>query len=303
MVLSNCFRPICAARASIDSPSTDSTTSASQSREECCHLHADVGVLSQPDGSAYLESGSTKVMCAVYGPYPASTAHEAYRYSNDCQMACDLFFLDEATSAPGDSLGRGSFRASSQNKASESERDMAIMLQHAIQPAVLLESFPKCVVKVHTLVLQADGGELAAAICCASLALADAGIPMIGLVAACSMCTIPSGNCEGRGFIQVLDPSASEEGKSQGSMVLATLTRNIPAPIRNADDKGDETASEPSIVNHVTQWQQSGTFSGAMVMDALELCHRGCRQLHAELNNCLLMIANRSNKSLGSVEP
>lgn len=34
-------------------------------RKICCKL----GVFSQPDGSAYLEQGNTKVLAAVYGPH------------------------------------------------------------------------------------------------------------------------------------------------------------------------------------------------------------------------------------------
>jgi len=45
----------------------------------------------------------------------------------------------------------------------------------------------KSVVGVHVMVLQADGGELAVATTCASMALADAGIELYDLVAACSV--------------------------------------------------------------------------------------------------------------------
>lgn len=34
-------------------------------RKICCKL----GVFSQPEGSAYLEQGNTKVLAAVYGPH------------------------------------------------------------------------------------------------------------------------------------------------------------------------------------------------------------------------------------------
>lgn len=45
----------------------------------------------------------------------------------------------------------------------------------------------KSVVGVHVMVLQADGGELAVATTCASMALADAGIELYDLVTACSV--------------------------------------------------------------------------------------------------------------------
>ena len=48
-------------------------------------------------------------------------------------------------------------------------------------------SFPKASVDIYCVVLEADGGELAVATTAAALALADAGIELCDLVAACSL--------------------------------------------------------------------------------------------------------------------
>ena len=58
-------------------------------------------------------------------------------------------------------------------------------MQVALESAVRLGSFPKAVVDVYCLVLEAGGSELAVAITASSLALADAGVEMTGLVSAC----------------------------------------------------------------------------------------------------------------------
>ena len=50
----------------------------------------------------------------------------------------------------------------------------------------MLEKFPRTAVDVFIEVLQADGGTRCAALSAASVALADAGIPMRDLVAACA---------------------------------------------------------------------------------------------------------------------
>ena len=50
----------------------------------------------------------------------------------------------------------------------------------------MLEKLPKCVVSIYVVVLESDGGELASAITCASLALADAAIEMYDIVTASS---------------------------------------------------------------------------------------------------------------------
>lgn len=50
-----------------------------------------------------------------------------------------------------------------------------------------LASFPKAAADVYVLVLEAGGGELGVAATAAALALADAGIEMFDLVAACTV--------------------------------------------------------------------------------------------------------------------
>jgi ribonuclease PH len=57
----------------------------------------------------------------------------------------------------------------------------------ALRGAVLTETFPKSFVDVYVLVLQADAGELPAAVMAASLALAHAGVACRDLVAACTV--------------------------------------------------------------------------------------------------------------------
>lgn len=66
------------------------------------------------------------------------------------------------------------------------ELELSRFLEQALTGAVRLETFPKAVVDVYVTVLEDDGAALAAAINVASLALADAGVEMTDLVAACS---------------------------------------------------------------------------------------------------------------------
>jgi exosome complex component MTR3 len=54
-----------------------------------------------------------------------------------------------------------------------------------VESSVMLEKLPKSVIEIYIMVLQSDGGELGAAITCASLALADSGIELFGLVSGC----------------------------------------------------------------------------------------------------------------------
>lgn len=41
--------------------------------QELRRIQCKMGVFSQPDGSAYIEQGNTKVLAAVYGPHQVCT--------------------------------------------------------------------------------------------------------------------------------------------------------------------------------------------------------------------------------------
>jgi len=67
---------------------------------------------------------------------------------------------------------------------SRREIEISKVIKEALKPAVMLERFPRTVVDVFIEVLQADGGSRCAALDAASVALADAGIPMRDMVSA-----------------------------------------------------------------------------------------------------------------------
>jgi len=60
------------------------------------------------------------------------------------------------------------------------------LLQKSVEAALLLHLFPKSRIEVVVTILADDGGRLCAAINAASLALADAGLPMRDLVCSCA---------------------------------------------------------------------------------------------------------------------
>ena len=93
------------------------------------------------------------------------------------------------------------------------------MVEQAIARSVRLDLYPKSVINLHILVLQNAGGILAAAISCASVALAHAGIECYDLVASCSAMRMSD--------VLALDPSkvevASIGGGSSSTMTLAYM--------------------------------------------------------------------------------
>jgi len=129
-----------------------------------------VGVLERADGSAIVETGRTKVLAAVYGPKEMYPKHLAMPDRAILRVAYRM----------------ASFSVEERKKPHPSRREIELskVIKEALEPAIILEDFPRTVIDVYILVLQADGGTRVASINAASLALADAGIPMRGLVTA-----------------------------------------------------------------------------------------------------------------------
>ncbi|MCS7096549.1 MAG: exosome complex exonuclease Rrp41 [Candidatus Bathyarchaeota archaeon] len=140
--------------------------------DELRPIKVEVGVLSNADGSAYIEQGKNKILAAVYGPKELHPKHLALpdRMVLRCRYHMAPFSVQERKSpAP-----------------SRREIELSKVVREALEPAIFMEYYPRTAIDVFIEVLQADGGTRCASITVASLALADAGIPMRDLVAACS---------------------------------------------------------------------------------------------------------------------
>jgi exosome complex component RRP41 len=132
----------------------------------------EVGVISNADGSAYIEQGKNKILVGVYGPREAHPKHLALqdRTVLKCRYHMAPFSVQERKSpAP-----------------SRREVELSKVIRESLEPAIFTELYPRTMVDLFIEVLQADGGTRCASITAASLALADSGIPMRDLVVACA---------------------------------------------------------------------------------------------------------------------
>jgi len=140
--------------------------------DELRPVKIEVGVLSNADGSAYIEHGKNKILAAAFGPREMHPKHLSLpdRMVLRCRYHMAPFSVDERKSpAP-----------------SRREVELSKVIREALEPSVFVEYYPRTGVDVFIEVLQADGGTRCASITAASLALADAGIPMRDLVVACA---------------------------------------------------------------------------------------------------------------------
>lgn len=202
--------------------------------DEIRPMTIEIGVLSRADGSCYLEWGKNKILAAVYGPrelHPRrmqkpDEAIVRYRYN----MAA---FSVEDRARPGPS--RRSI------EISKVSRD-------AFSPIIMTKYYPSAVIDVFAEVLQADAGTRTAAINAASIALADAGIPMKGLISACAV------------------------GKVNGQLVLDL----------NKDEDNFGDADLPIAMTQdgeISLLQMDGNLTKEEFKKALEMAKEGCLQI------------------------
>lgn len=197
----------------------------------------EVGVLGNADGSAYIEQGKNKILAAVYGPHEVHPKHLAMpdRSLLRCRYHMAPFSVEERKSpAP-----------------SRRELELSKVIRESLEPSIFLEYYPRTSIDLFIEVLQASGGTRCAGITVASLALADAGIPMRDLTAACA-----SGKVEGH---LVLDLTDVEDKKGEADVPLAYM---------------------PNL-NAITLLQMDGQLTLEEFDEVINLSLEGCKQLYA----------------------
>ncbi|XP_061863223.1 exosome complex component MTR3 [Colius striatus] len=221
-------------------------------------LFARAGLLSQAEGSAYVElSGGTKVLCAAWGPREAAEPGGA--------AAAGGRLLCEFRRAPFAGRGRRPRPGSAAER--EAEREAAAALREALEPAVRLGRYPRARLAVSALLLQDGGSALAAAISAAGLALADAGVEMYDLAVGCALARGP-----GPAEPWLLQPAEPEERRAAARLTVALL----PALNQVSAVLGGGRGGSPDA------WAR-----------ALRLGLDGCHRLYPLLRQSLLRAARR----------
>jgi exosome complex component RRP41 len=195
-----------------------------------------VGVLKQADGSASIRQGKTYIIAGVYGPrelHPRHLALNDRAYLRVVYRMATFSVPDRKRPAP-----------------SRREKEISMVIANALSPALFLEEFPRAVIDVFIQVIQADGGTRCASINAASLALADAGIPMRSLVPAVAV-----GKADGT---IVVDLGDEEDKYGQGDVPMAILPPT----------------------EEITLLQQDGFFTREELVEAMQMGINACKYLH-----------------------
>lgn len=163
--------------------------------EEMRKVDIELGVVPNANGSARIKIGETIAVAAVYGPRELNPRR--MQLADKCLLRCTYDLM--------------SFSVSERKKPGPGRRDreLSLVITNALSDLVFLERFPKMVIDVFIEIPQADAGTRCAGICAASLALADAGIMMRGLVGAVSAGAL--------GSTVVVDLTKEEEDWEEGA--------------------------------------------------------------------------------------
>ena len=182
-------------------------------------------VSADADGSARFELGNTVVECRVDGPSERRGGRTEDGGAEACAVTC----------AHGRSAGEGTGgkRGDARSRAFESA------LGRALTSAVCVELAPRCEVSVRTTVLCDDGGARAASACAAMLALADAGVPMRGTLASCTV-----GFLDGEALVDV--NGEEERGRGAELWMCALRAGDVAGDVSD-EDEGENEAEDESV--------------------------------------------------------
>ncbi len=204
--------------------------------DELRPLRMEVGVLGNAQGSAIVEYGRTRVMAAVYGPREALPRHMTLPDRAILRIRYHM--------APFSTTERKS------PAPTRREIELSKVIREALEAAVFTELYPRTTIDVFIEVLQADGGTRTAGITAASLALADAGIPLRDLVAGVAV-----GKVCGR---LVLDVDEVEDSMGEADLPIAVM---------------------PGL-NKIVLLQLNGVLSREEFREALKLAMKGIREIY-----------------------
>ncbi len=204
--------------------------------DELRPLSIEAGVLSRADGSAYLEWGENRVIAAVHGPrecHPRRDQDPAQAVVRVEYRMAPFSVSDRKRPGPG-----------------RREREISKVTSEALEPAVLTQKFPGAAIDVYIDILEAEAGTRCAGLTAASVALADAGIPMKGLVSSCA-----TGKIDGK---VVLDLAREEDLFGEADLPIAIVPKT----------------------GEIVLLQMDGDLSPDEFEEALDMAHDACYDVY-----------------------
>ncbi len=208
------------------------------------NMKIEVGVLNNADGSAYVECGGNKILIGVYGPKELHS--KKHSKPDGAVLRCKY------NMAP--------FSVTERKRPGPDRRSTEIskLISEAITPSIFLEKYPRSSIDISIEVIEAEGGTRCLGIVGASVALADAEIPLRDLISACAVGKV-DGNI-------VLDLSEKEDQEGEADMPVAIMPRT----------------------GNITFLQMDGNLDETEFNEALDLAFQGCYVINKLQKTALL---------------
>ena len=207
--------------------------------DELRPMEAKAGVIPNADGSALVKAGKTTAYAAVYGP------RELFpRFKQNPKtgiVRCHYGMMP--FSGSGERIRPGNSRRS---------QEIAMVMEKSLNAMIDLSAFPNAVVDIYVDLPQTDAGTRCAAISAASIALADAGIPMKDMIS-----SVAVGEVDGT---VVADLSYDEEAYD-------AIVSDIPVAMTHN-------------TKEITLLQMDGEISKENLMKALEMAKVGTETVY-----------------------
>ncbi len=226
-------------------------------------LEIDCGLLTRADGSATIRHGNNYIVVSVFGPRELHPKHLMLpdRALLRCEYRLASFSVGERKSpAPR-----------------RREHELSKIIREALEPVLFLERYPRTTIDMYVQVLNADGGTRCASITAAAVALADAGIPMKGLV------------------------TSVAAGKAGGKVILDL------SDIEDKDGEGDLPVAISMHDGNITLLQLDGNFTFDEVKEGIEMAAVACENIHEIQRDALtrkyLRIQEEAKKESEIFEP
>jgi exosome complex component RRP41 len=212
--------------------------------DELRPLSIKVGVIPNANGSAYVEWGQNKVYATVYGPREALPKHT----QNPFKAVVKATYRMAAFSVPDRKNPRPNRR----------DQEISKVLSEALEKSVFVEQFPNTEISVFVEVIDSNAGSRVACLVAASVAMADAGIPMRDLISATGV---------GKAFNEIILDLNKEEEDAPDAV-------DIPLGILPNSDE-------------IVLLQMDGLLTKEEWKKAIALGIKGCKQVYGIQKNAL----------------
>jgi exosome complex component RRP41 len=211
--------------------------------DELRPLRIVAGALHRADGSAFVEWGANKVMAAVYGPREVHPRHlqQNNKAIVQCRYNMAAFSVDERK-RPG--LDRRS-------------QEISKVIAEAFESVIFAEEYPRTSIDVYIEILQANAGTRCAGVVAASVALADAGIPMVDLLP-----SVAVGKVGGK---LVIDLNKLEDNFGEADLPMALVPQS----------------------GRLVLLQMEGHLTREELSTALDMGVGGCQNIYAKMKQAL----------------